>query len=90
MAPALQDDINRFYRLFNKFSSESKIVSIATIALVVSALSLLMSWMAVYDAVHVKIEQHAVLESNVDLKKEIRLLQMKMDRYGAELHVNGD
>ena len=90
MAPDLQDDINRFDRLFKKFSSESKIVSIAMIALIVSALSLLMSWMAVYDAVHVKIQQSVVLESNAELKKEIRLLQMKMDRYGAELHSNED
>lgn len=31
-----------------------------------------------------------MLESNVELKKEVRLLQNKIDRYQANLHAQGD
>ena len=77
---------NTRYRLFEKFSKESTGITIAGISLVVAVLSLLMAWMAVYDSTHVKIQQQVVLESNVELKREIRLLQNKIDRYEANLH----
>ena len=86
MVQELQADDNRLNRLFEKFSSEAKAVSISTVALVVSALALLMSWMAVYDAIHAKTQIEVVLESNADLKKEVRILQNKIDRYQANLH----
>ncbi len=63
MAEDLQAENNRFHRLFRQFSSESKAVSIATVALVVAALSLLMAWMAVYDAIHAKIQVETELEA---------------------------
>ncbi len=83
MVKDLQD--NAQYRLFRELIGESKAVTIASVALIVAALSLLMAWMAVHDSIHVKIQQQVVLESNLDLKKEIRLLQMKVDRYEAKL-----
>ena len=86
----LQTDDNRLHRLFRQFSSESKAVSISTVALIIATLSLLMAWMAVYDAIHAKTQVDVVLESNADLKKEVRLLQMKVDRYEAKLEVQGD
>ena len=90
MVQDLQPDDNRLNRLFQKFSNESKAVSIACVSLVIATLALLMAWMAVYDAIHAKTQVVVVLESNADLKKEIRLLQYKMDRYEAGLHVKGD
>jgi len=85
MVSDLQAEDNRLNRLFQKFSSESKAVTIASVSLIVCALALLMAWMAVYDSTHVKIQQQMVLESNLELKKEIRILQNKIDRYEADL-----
>lgn len=90
MAQDLQADVNRITRLFERFSSESKAVSIAAVALVVSVLALLMAWMSVYDAIHAKAEVAVVLESNADLKKEVRLLQFKIDLYDADLRAEGE
>ena len=90
MAQDLQAENNRLNRLFEKFSSEAKAVSIATVALVISALALLMAWMAVYDAIHANAQVDVMLESNAAKIKEIRLLQMKIDRYEAKLEAQGD
>lgn len=85
MIPDLQAENNQINRLFSKYSSEGKIAVIAMTALIAAMLSLLMSWMAIHDAIHVKIQLEVVLESNADLKKEIRLSQMKFDRQEAKL-----
>lgn len=86
----LQEKDNRLHRLFEKFSNESKTISIASVSMIISVLALLMSWMAVYDAIHAKVQVDVMLESNAELKKEVRLLQMKVDRYEANLSVQGD
>ena len=91
MVQDLQVENNRINRLFERFSSESRAVSIATVALIISALSLLMAWMSVYDAIHAKTQVDVVLESNANLKREVRLLQNKIDRYNAKLEAqDGD
>jgi len=72
--------------LFKELVDESKTVTISSVSLIVAVLALLMAWMAVYDSTHVKIQQQVVLESNGELKKEIRILQNKIDRYEADLH----
>ena len=87
MAEDLQAENNRFHRLFRQFSSESKAVSIATVALVVAALSLLMAWMAVYDAIHAKIQVEYEL---VETRQEILILKNQMrltDVYLQKNHV---
>ena len=68
MAQDLHAEDNRLNRLFKKFSSESKAVSIASIALIVSCLALLMAWMAVYDAKHAKIQvEYELKETHAEL-----------------------
>ena len=86
MVQDLQAENNRINRLFERFSSESRAVSIATVALIVAALSLLMAWMSVYDAIHAKAQVELTLESNANIKREVRLLQQKIDRYEAKLN----
>ncbi len=93
MAQDLQEKDNRLHRLFEKFSNESKTISIASVSLIISVLALLMSWMAVYDALHVK----ALLESEIrmsgqsyeQLEREYRLLQAKVDRHRAAMLAAG-
>jgi len=103
MAQDLQAEDNRFYRLFRQFSSESKAVSISSISLVISALALLMAWMAVYDAIHVKAQlqadERSITQSYEQLEREYRLLQLKVDDQRAaliaaginpDLHIEGE
>ena len=90
MVSDLQAENNRINRLFERFSSESRAVSIATVALIISALALLMAWMSVYDAIHAKTQIEVVLESNATLKMEIRLLQQKVDTFNAKINANED
>jgi len=90
MVSDLQAENNRINRLFERFSSESRAVSIATVALIVAALSLLMAWMSVYDAIHAKTQIEVVLVSNADLTKEVRLLQYKFDLIKARQSAKGD
>ena len=90
MPQDLQAKDNRLHRLFEKFSNESKTISIASVSLIIAILALLMSWMAVYDAIHAKVQVTVMLESNAELKKEVRLLQMKVDHLNAKLDVEGE
>lgn len=90
MVQDLKEKDNRLHRLFEKFSNESKTISIASVSVIISVLALLMSWMAVYDAIHAKVQVDVMLVSNTELKKEVRLLQNKIDRYQANLHAQGD
>lgn len=90
MVQELQPEHNRVAALFKQFLSESKAIIIAAVALIVAVLALLMAFMAVYDAIHAKAQLDVVLESNADLKMEVRLLQMKSDRLEAKLDAKGD
>ena len=78
------------YHYLDKLNFVPKLIILATVAMIISMLALMMSWMAVYDSTHVKIQQQVVLESNADVKMEVRLLQMKVDRYEAKLESKGD
>ena len=93
MAQDLQAENNRLNRLFEKFSSEAKAVSIATVALVISALALLMAWMAVYDAIHVQADVDAMERSSAqaykEMEREYRLLQLKVDEHRAAMMAAG-
>lgn len=84
MLEELHPQSNKLNRLFEKFSRESKAVAIAMVSLVVSALSLLMAFMAVYDAIQAKIKVDVVFESNKILNMEVRLLQNKIEIYNAK------
>ena len=93
MAQDLQAENNRLNRLFEKFSSEAKAVSIATVALIVSTLALLMAFMAVYDAIHAKAELQAEKQYSAEayrqLEREYRLLQLKVDEHRAAMMAHG-
>jgi len=54
MESELRAKDNRLNRLFQKFSNESKAVTIASVSLIVSVLSLLMAWSAVNSATNAK------------------------------------
>jgi len=73
MVQDLQAEDNRLHRLFEKFSSEARTISIASVALIISVLSLLMAWMAVYDA------SNAVAKVNYELQETQRLLLKSED-----------
>lgn len=91
MVSELQD--NTRYRLFEKFSTESKAITIAAVALIVSVLALLMSWMAVYDAIQAKstieADERYSAESYRQLEREYRLLQLKVDEHRAAMMAHG-
>ncbi len=86
----LQSATNLLNRVLDKIKAESKSFSASILAVIIAVLALLMSWMAVYDSTHAKIQMQVVLESNVILVKEIRVLQNKIDRYEANLHALED
>lgn len=83
----LQVEDNRLHRLFKQFSSESRAVSIATIALIITVLALLMSFMALDAATNAKIqveyELQATREELFILKNQLRLT----DVYLLQNHV---
>ena len=62
MADELQAENNRLYRLFQKFSTESKTVTIASVSMIISLLSLLMAFMALNDAKEARILAEVKLE----------------------------
>ena len=95
MVQDLQAENNRINRLFERFSSEARLVSIATVALIVSALSLLMAFMALDAAEHAKIqveyELAATRQELLILKNQLRMTDvylqqnhMKMEAIGIE------
>jgi len=79
MATELRD--NKTYRLFQKFSQESKAVSIATVALVVSTLALLLAWTAVNDArnarVMVEVELRVTRSEVEELHEQVDVLDIR-------------
>ena len=93
MATDLQADDNKTYRLLQRFSSESKALTIAAVSLIVAILSLLMAWMAVYDAIQVKAtlsaQEQFSAQSYKELEREYRLLQLKVDEHRAAMMAAG-
>lgn len=95
MVSDLQAEDNRFHRLFEKFSTESKALTIAFVALIVTVLALLMSFMALNAAkdakIQVEYELTATRQELLILKNQLRLTDvylqqnhMKMEAIGVE------
>jgi len=83
----LQVDDNRFHRLFEKFSSESKALTIASVALIVTVLALLMAFMALDAAKDAKIQVEYELAAT---RQELLILKNHMtltNVYLLENHV---
>jgi hypothetical protein len=61
--------------------------------MIVAILSLMMSWMAVYDALHAKAtietDERYSAESYRQLEREYRLLQLKVDEHRAAMMAHG-
>lgn len=93
MPQDLQAKDNRLHRLFERFSNESKTISIASVSLIISVLALLMAWMSVYDAIHVKAaleaDDRVAVQSYRELEREYRLLQLKVDEHRAAMMAAG-
>jgi len=93
MAQDLQAEDNRLNRLFEKFSSEAKAVSIATVALIVSTLALLMAFMGLYDAIHVKAslesDERYTIEYLHVVERETRLLKLQIEQQRGALIAAG-
>lgn len=81
----LQVDDNRLHRLFERFSSEARLVSITTVALIISALSLLMAFMA-FDAakdakIQVEYQDTNIAKLRENYEKEILQLENQITLY---------
>jgi hypothetical protein len=78
---------NKLHRLFEKFSNESKIVTVSSIAMIVAILALLMSWISLSDAKHAKVkvdyELAGTRQEMLILKNQLRLT----DVYLQENHI---
>jgi len=89
----LQVDDNRFHRLFLKFSSESKALTIASVALIVTVLALLMAFMALDAAKHAKIqveyELTATRQELVVLKNQMRLTDVYLQQNHVKMEALG-
>jgi len=89
MATELQADENRYHRLFKQFSSESKAVTIASVALIAALLCLLMAWSALNSATHAKAmveyELQATRNELTALKNEVRLSELYVEELVAEI-----
>lgn len=81
------------YRYLEKFSYGPKLVTLCSIAMIISILALMMSWMAVYDAIHAKAmietDERYSAESYRQLEREYRLLQLKVDEHRAAMMAHG-
>lgn len=76
---------NQTYRLLEKFSSESKALTIASVSLIVTVLALLMAFMALNDAKHAKIQaqyQDAHIE---ELREDIAVYRIRAAKLDAWL-----
>ncbi len=89
MAQDLQAENNRLNRLFEKFSSEAKTVSIASVALIVSALALLMAWIAVDSAKDAKIRAEYQDTQIQELREDVAVYRIRYAKLDAWLRANG-
>ena len=85
----LQAENNRFHRLFEKFSAESKALTIASVALIITVLSLLMAFMALDAAKNAKIRAQYQDQIIEDLSDEFRLYQYHAEAIHADLTAHG-
>jgi len=93
MATELQADENRYHRLFKQFSSESKAVTIASVALIAALLCLLMAWSALNSATHAKAmveyELQASREELTESKNRTSLYIVYMQELYVEMKAHG-
>lgn len=85
MVNELQADFNRLDRLFSKFSSEHKAVTISSVSLIIATLSLLMAWMAASDAKEANIRSQMQTEHIQDLKGDIDVYRIRAAKLDAWL-----
>ena len=85
MVSELQAENNRLHRLFQQFSAESKALTIASVALIITVLALLMSFMALDAAkdakIHVEYQDTDIAEIRENYEKEILQLENKITLY---------
>ena len=86
MATELQVDENRYHRLFKQFSSESKAVTIASVALIAALLCLLMAWSALNSATHAKAMVEYELQETRDELTATKNLMTLHNIYLQELY----
>jgi len=100
MVSELQAENNRLHRLFQKFSDESKALTIASVALICAALAVLLALMASNNATEARIrteyqddkitELRENYQAQIDkLDKEIRLYEYHIESLDAYLRANG-
>lgn len=89
----LQADNNRLHRLFEKFSAESKALTIASVALIVTVLALLMAFMALDAAkdakIQVEYELAATRQEIVVLKNQMRLTDVYLQQNHVKMETLG-
>jgi len=93
MATELQADENRYHRLFKQFSSESKAVTIASVALIAALLCLLIAWSALNSATHAKAMVEYELQASrnelIETKNRTSLYIVYVQDLQADLKTHG-
>lgn len=87
MATDLQD--NAKYRLWKEFIGESKAVTIASVSLIVAVLSLLMAWMATYDAIHARADNAQQAIHIEQLSDDVATYRFQISLLHADLRAKG-
>jgi len=85
MATELQADNNKTYRLLRQFSSEAKALTIASVALIVTVLALLMAFMALNDAKHAKRKAEYQDSHIEELRQDIAVYRIRAAKLDAWL-----
>lgn len=85
---------NENFRMFKQLSRESILIILVAICVIITVGTHIRMNTLVDDMADLKagseVNIRVVLESNADLKKEVRILQNKIDRYQANLHSGDD
>lgn len=85
---------NDSFRLFRQFNRESILIILVSICVIIVIGTHIRINTVVDDMADIKsgyeVNIRTMVESNTELKKEVRLLEYKMDRYESSLHVRGD
>ena len=81
MVSDLQADNNRAFRLFEKFSSESKAVVISGVSLSVSIIFAVMAVIAMYDSTQANATAETWQTMYKETERECRLAQLEIDDF---------
>ena len=85
MVKDLQAEQNQSFRLFEKFSSESKLVTIASISLIVSLLALLMGAIATYAALSANIKVESQNDDIQGYREAVEIEKNRVAKYRLEV-----